>query len=153
MKKLIIALIAFLLVVGASIFEIVYTTKSYDTLSELSAKVTASGSECVTYKKANELSIGLNGAEDEDAKRSLSLVAAATKERIEALETRWKKYRFFTLSLGNHTVVKSIEERIATLKRQWHTEQWEDLTVTSDALTAYFGGLRDDTHPSLPNLL
>lgn len=153
MKKLIIALIAFLIILGACIFEIVFTTDTYASLEKLSVTVTENGAECVKYKKENELSLSTLNSESEQAKHGLAAASRSTYESIEALNNYWIKRRTFTLTLGNHTVVKSIEERIATLQRQWHTEQWEDLTVTSDALSSYFRGLKDDTHPTLPNLI
>lgn len=153
MKKLIIAAASFLIIVFACIFEIVYATDTYAGLEKLSVAVTENGAECVKYKKENELSLSTQSNESEQAKHGLVLASRAAYESIEALSSRWIKRRAFMLTLGNHAVVKSIDERMATLKRQWHTEQWEDLTVTSDALSAYFRDLKDDTHPTLSNLI
>lgn len=153
MKKLIIALAVFLLMTGVAIAEIVLTTNWFSRLEEISADVSRLGMVCVENKKENELSLMENAGEDDEAKAVLEAFANETGKKIDELTEYWEKHRFFLQAVINHTVVKSVEERLFSLKQQSRTEQWEDLTVTAEALVTYFRGLKDDTHPTLPNLL
>lgn len=153
MKKLIIALVAFLLMLGVAITEIVLTTNWFSRLEELSVDVSRIGMVCVENKKENELSLMENNAEDKEAKARLEAAANDAEKKIDELLDYWESRRILLQALINHTVVKSVEERLFSLKQQSRTEQWEDLTVTSEALVTYFRGLKDDTHPTLPNLL
>ena len=153
MKKLIIALVAFLLLIGVAVTEIVLTTDWFSRLEQMSGEVSRIGMVCVEYKKENELSLMQNNGENERAKAGLETSKSEIEKKIDELLSYWERHRFLLQSVINHTVVKSVEERLFSLKQQSKTEQWEDLTVTAEALVTYFGGLKDDTHPPLPNLL
>lgn len=147
MKKLIIALIVFLAMIGAAIFEIVYTTDTFDELAKLSAAVNERAAVCVEYKQAEERS-----GEDFPAAEQSKKAESDAKNSINELHGYWQKRRGGALILGNHTVVKSVEEKLASLLEQSNISAWEDASVTAAVLREYFYDLKDDNHLTLTNL-
>lgn len=153
MKKLLIALAAFLLVIAASVVEIVYSTRSYSLLEQMGGDCLKSIEVCVDYKQALEKELSSSGSQDPDTLARAQSVYSSAKEKIERLKNEWEKKKCFAGFFGNHSIVKSVDERVTTLSTQADNGSWEDAGVSAAALTTYFKGLKDDTHPSPSNLI
>lgn len=147
MKKLIIALAVFLVMIGAAVFEIVYTTNTFDRLSQLSEETNRRFVVCADIKRQQDKE-GQSAASE----AALTTAEGQANESLEAVQTYWAKNRTLALVLGNHTIVKSVEEKLTSLQQQTQIQAWEDASVLSAVLKAYFDDLKDDNHITLTNL-
>ncbi len=152
MKKLIISLAFFLALVGVSVYEIVMTSKTFSELEQLTQTAQTAAEFCVEYKQNSEKQREKDGEESGEIKMSFETAEQNAMRDISEIETYWGKRKIGAMFFGNHTVVKSVDERIATLKMQAKSGQWEDAAATAAAMRTYFFDLKDDTHPTLSNL-
>lgn len=162
MKKLIIALLVFLVMILAGAAEIVYTTNSFKHLALLTEQANNSMVICSEYKKQEEqimqaanrktASEAENNLSAADVRALLDGAENEAEERLKTLEEYWQRHKNVALILGNHTVVKAVDERIISLRQQTDISAWEDACVMSAVLKAYFEDLKDDNHITLSNL-
>lgn len=149
---MIVALICFLALCTAAVYEIVALTAAFEDMQRLTAQAKTSALLCVEYKTETERQREKDGEESEKIKTDFEAAQQAAKASIENAAAFWNGKRLCAMIFGNHSVVKSADERLATLEMQANTGQWEDAAATAAAMESFFFDLKDDTHLTLGNL-
>ena len=130
MKKLLVILGFFAVMMGFAVWEIVSTTKFYRTTLELLDELDKS---FAVYE------------EQLDARENLAV--------LERLEAHWESGRDLVLMFGNHTVVRNAEERITALGEYTRQNEFSDAMVSLRQTQRYVADLLQDVYPSATNLL
>ncbi len=130
MKRLIAILAVFTLMIGAAVFELVYTQKFYKEELRLLAAVEE-----------------VFDSDPEHIDRESSVKA------FETAFTKWEKHRRYILMLANHNTAKYVDEKLVSLKEQIRLNQQYDAYVSLKTAVNYIEELKDDILPSLSNLL
>lgn len=129
MKKLFVILALFAVVIGLAVWEIVATTKFYDT----------------TLNILDELEESFLTNEQLDSDENLAV--------LNRLESHWQKGRKLVLVFGNHTVVRNADERVTALGEFTRQNERSDATVSLKQAQRYITDLKQDVYPNLSNLL
>ncbi len=130
MKKLLIILGFFAVMMGFSVWEIVSTTAFYretvNILGELEQSFEQYGDEL-------------------DAPENIAV--------LEKLERHWESGRTLVLMFGNHTVVRNADERITALGEFTRQNEHSDAMVSLRQTQRYITDLMGDILPNVTNLL
>lgn len=129
MKKLVIILFVFALMMGGAITELVFTTRFFST----------------TYDLLLEL-------EDSMLVNADALDNPETLLRLEKVEEHWNKGKRFALMLGNHTVIRNADERMTALSGFLRLNEHSDATVSLKQAENYIHDLISDNYPNITNL-
>ena len=130
MKKLLIILGFFVVMMRFAIWEIVDTTSFYKETISLLGELEESFE---TY------------SEQADAPETL--------ETLEKLEKHWNDGRNLVLMFGNHTVVRNADERMTALGEFTRQNERSDAMVSLRQAQRYIDDLMRDVYPSVTNLL
>ena len=129
MKKLLVILAMFSVVIGLAVWEIVATTKFYDK----------------TLNLLGELEESFLTNEQLDSDDNLAV--------LSRLERHWQSGRKLVLVFGNHTVIRNADERMTALSEFTRLNERSDATVSLKQAQNYIADLRQDVYPNLSNLL
>lgn len=129
MKKLLVILGFFAVMMGFAVWEIVATTKFYRTTLDL----------------LGELENSFTVYEDR-------LDSAENIASLEKLEAHWESGRKLVLMFGNHTVVRNAEERITALGEYTRQNEFSDAMVSLRQTERYVSDLLQDVYPCATNL-
>ena len=130
MKKLIIILGFFAVMMSVAVWEVVATTRFYkETISLL-----------------DTLEESLATYDDElDAPENLAV--------LENLERHWNGGRNLILTFGNHTVIRNADERMTALGEFTRQNELSDAMVSLRQAQRYISDLMKDVYPGIVNLL
>lgn len=130
MKKLLVILSFFAIMMGFAVWEIVATTKFYRE----------------TINMLDELEKSFAVYEERlDSDENIAV--------LEKLEKHWDKGRNLVLMLGNHTVVRNADERMTALGEFTRQNEFSDAMVSLRQAQRYVADLMRDVYPSATNLL
>ena len=130
MKKLLVILSFFAIMMGFAVWEIVATTKFYRE----------------TINMLDELEKSFAVYEERlDSDENIAV--------LEKLEKHWDKGRNLVLMLGNHTVVRNADERMTALGEFTRQNEFSDAMVRLRQAQRYVADLMRDVYPSATNLL
>ncbi len=129
-KRLVVILILFAVMMGFAAGELVYTTKFYS----------------VQYEKLTYL----KECFDADPK---NLDNASSKAAYEDAFSHWEKGKRYVMMLGNHNAVKFVDEKYVSLRELIRLNQESDAYVALTTSLNYIEDLKQDNYPLLPNLL
>ncbi len=130
MKRLVVIMILFAVMMGFAAGELVYTTKFYN----------------AQYEKLRYL----KDCFDEDSKDlNRENVVRAYNDAFE----HWEKGKRYIMMLGNHNYVKFVDEKYVSLSELIRLNQESDAYVALSVSINYIEDLKKDNYPLLPNLL
>lgn len=152
MKKLVIALAAFMLVFSCGVFEIVFSSATFSRAEELSFGAAKSIFVCVDFKQASERERAELGAVTEKTAFDAKISFVSAKERISELNGYWKERKSVAVFFLSQAAVKTLDDRFSALKAYGEAGQWEDAYAAALSLATYFSSLKDDCIPSLSDL-
>ncbi len=130
MKRLVVIMVLFAVMMGFAAGELVFTTKFYST----------------QYEKLSELKVCFD-ADPKDLNRE-SVVKA-----YDDAAAHWEKGKRYIMMLGNHNYVKFVDEKYVSLKELIRLNQESDAYVALSVALNYIEDLKKDNYPLLPNLL
>ena len=130
MRKLVIILGMFAVMIGAAVWEIVAVSKFYSRELELLSELEDSFS---TY--ADDLSNPENIAV------------------LEKMEKHWFGGRNLVLTFGNHNILRNADERITALGEYTRQNEHSDAMTSLRQAQRYVTDLRGDLYPTLKNLV
>ena len=125
MKKLVIVCVIFALVIGMGIAETIYTYGVYDEIY-------------VTLTEVKE-SIGAEFGQD-----TLPLTQKAVK--------KWKDNKEILFCLGNHNVLRTVDEKLTSLGKMVEIDYVDDAKVNLDVCLSLIEAVRNDNVPNLTNM-
>lgn len=130
MKRLVVIMILFAVMMGLAAGELVFTTKFYS----------------AQYEKLEYLMQCF----DEDPKNlNNEKSVAAYNDAV----THWEKNKRYVMMLGNHNTVKYVDEKYVSLSELIRLNQESDAYVALSSSMSYIEDLKKDNLPILPNLL
>lgn len=128
MKKLIIISIVFALVIGAGVFETLYTSAVY-----------------------NDIYDGLTKVEQSIEKHEDAYNAETVKLIDETVDI-WEKNKEIFFCLGNHNVLRAVDEKLSSLKAMININYTDDAKVAIEVALGLIEAIRNDAVPNLTNL-
>ncbi len=128
MKKLIIISIIFVLMIAGSLWEIFYTTSVYDKI----------------YDGLIEVQNSMDRHEDVYNEETISL----TRETVEI----WEKNKEILFCLGNHNVLRTVDEKLESLKAMVNINYTDDAKVIVCVSLSLIKAIQNDTVPNFTNL-
>lgn len=130
MKKVVVILVVFALMVGAMIGEIVYVNKFYNGLQR----------DLETISK----SIDLNEEHVDNAE---------TVGLCEKLVKKWEKGKRVLLMLQNHNTVRNLDDKIVSLLAVVRSDNYNDAVIFVRSAINYIDDVLLDSIPYLSNIL
>lgn len=130
MKRLLIILGVFAVMIGFAVWEVVATGKFY----------------------RESLSL-LNELEDSFAVYEETLDDPENLRALEKVERQWNKGRRLVLGFGNHTTIRNIDERIVSLGTYTRENEYADAMSNLKLAQKFIEELLGDVYPNLTNLL
>lgn len=130
MKKVVVILIVFALMVGAMIGEIVYVNKFYNGVQ----------SDLQAISKSIE-------ANEEHVDN------AATVGLCEKLVKKWEKGKRVMLTLQNHNTVRNLDDKIMSLLGVVKSDNYNDAVIFVQSAINYIDDILLDSIPYLSNIL
>ncbi len=128
MKKLIIISIIFVLMIAGSLWEIFYTTSVYDKI----------------YDGLIEVQNSMDRHEDVYNEETISL----TRKTVEI----WEKNKEILFCLGNHNVLRTVDEKLESLKAMVNINYTDDAKVIVCVSLSLIKAIQNDTVPNFTNL-
>ncbi len=128
MKKLIIISIIFVLMIVGSLWEIFYTTSVYDKI----------------YDGLIEVQNSMDRHEDVYNEETISL----TRKTVEI----WEKNKEILFCLGNHNVLRTVDEKLESLKAMVNINYTDDAKVIVCVSLSLIKAIQNDTVPNFTNL-
>ncbi len=128
MKKLIIISIIFVLMIAGSLWEIFYTTSVYDKL----------------YDGLIEVQNSMDRHEDVYNEETISL----TRKTVDV----WEKNKEVLFCLGNHNVLRTVDEKLESLKAMVNINYTDDAKVIVCVSLSLIKAIQNDTVPNFTNL-
>lgn len=130
MKRLLVILGVFAVMIGFAVFEIVATGKFYrETLALLSE------------------------AEESFAVHEEALDDPENIRVVEKVERKWKSGRRLLLGFGNHATIRNIDERIVSMGAYARENEYPDALCNLKLARQFIDELEKDLVPNLTNLL
>lgn len=129
MKKMICILVITLLTVGAGVAESVVSANLY---RELNAELVDLRASIIAHEG--------------------ELDNAETLEKIDAVLARWERSRDYVLLSSNHTVARSLDEKLVSLRSWLQCNGYEDARMLCDLSVMLTEDLIDETYPIISNL-
>lgn len=130
MKKVVVILIVFALMLGAMIGEIVYVNKFYNGVQS-DLQVIAESIEAHEEHVDN----------------------AATVELCEKLVKKWEKGKRILLTLQNHNTVRNLDDKIMSLLGVVKSDNYNDAVIFVQSAINYIDDILLDSIPYLSNIL
>ncbi len=128
MKKLIIISIIFVLMIAGSLWEIFYTTSVYDKI----------------YDGLIEVQNSMDRHEDVYNEETISL----TRKTVEI----WEENKEILFCLGNHNVLRTVDEKLESLKAMVNINYTDDAKVIVCVSLSLIKAIQNDTVPTFTNL-
>ncbi|MCH5155837.1 MAG: DUF4363 family protein [Clostridiales bacterium] len=129
MKKVVVILVVFALMVGAMIGEIVYVNKFYNGLqSDLEA-----------------ISKSIDESEEHVGN-------AVTVELCEKLVKKWEKGKRALLTMQNHNTVRNLDDKIVSLLAVVKSDNYNDAVIFVQSAINYIDDVLLDSIPYLSNI-
>lgn len=129
MKKLIIIMALFSLMIAASLGEIAFTTKFY----------TQTCDRLIILESSMK-----------DNKENLN--NADTLAKLKDTEEFWHSGKDFLMMIGHHMTVRNADEKIVSLGEYIRQNQQYDAFVSYEQVFHYIDDLKTDNHPTITNL-
>ncbi|MDE5592885.1 MAG: DUF4363 family protein [Clostridiales bacterium] len=129
MKKVVVILVVFALMVGAMIGEIVYVNKFYNGL-QADLEVVAASIE------ANEEHVD----------------NAQTVDMCDKLVKKWEKGKRTLLMLQNHNTVRNLDDKIISLQKVVKSDNYNDAVIFVHSAINYIDDVLLDSIPYLSNI-
>lgn len=130
MKKLIVILSVFAVMVVAMICEIVYSNKFY-----------------------NDLQADLEVIEKNIELNSDNVANPQTIELCEKLANKWEKGKNFMLMIQNHNTVRNMDDKIISLLAVVRSDNYNDAVIFVNSAINYIDDILLDSIPYLSNIL
>ena len=130
MKKVVVILVVFALMVGAMIGEIVYVNKFYNGMQRDLEIISESIEECEEHVD-NEVTVGL----------------------CEKLVKKWEKGKKTLLMLQNHNTVRNFDDKIVSLLSVVKSDNYNDAVIFVNSAINYIDDVLLDSIPYLSNVL
>lgn len=128
MKKLIVISVIFAILIGGAIWEILYTTSTYSRL----------------YDGLLLVEESLYDSEDVKTERSLTL--------MNDVFDIWTKNKEALFCLGNHNILRAIDEKIVSLKAMVDTNYSDDARIMVKVTIALVKAVQNDAVPNPTNM-
>ena len=129
MKKLIVILIVFAIMIGAMTGEIVYVNKFYNGIQA----------------DLEVIEISINANEEHVAN-------AETVALSEALSKKWEKGKRALLMLQNHNTVRNLDDKIICLEKVVKSDNYNDAVIFVSSAINYIDDVLLDSMPYLSNI-
>lgn len=129
MKKLIVILIVFAIMIGAMTGEIVYVNKFYNGIQA----------------DLESIEISINANEEHVAN-------ADTVALCEALTEKWEKGKTNLLMLQNHNTVRNFDDKIICLEKVVRSDNYNDAVIFVNSAINYIDDVLLDSMPYLSNI-
>ncbi len=130
MKKLIVILSVFAVLIGCIIGEIIYENKLYNGLQTDLEKI---------YVSINAHEENVNNAE--------------TVELCEKLTKKWESGKNIVLMLQNHNTVRMLDDKIVSLEKVVKSDNFNDAVIFVSSAINYIDDVLLDSIPYLSNIL
>lgn len=128
MKKLIIISIVFALAIGMGVFETLYT---FDVYSDI-------------YDGLTKVQQSIDKHED--------VYNDETVKLIDDTVDIWEKNKEILFCLGNHNVLRTVDEKLSSLKAMININYTDDAKVMVEVTLGLIDAIRNDTVPNPTNL-
>lgn len=128
MKKLIVISIIFALTIGGALWEIFYTTSVYSKI----------------YDGLLEVQDSMDRHEDVYNEETLTL----THQTVEI----WEKNKEILFCLGNHNVLRTVDEKLQSLKAMVNINYTDDAKVMVCVTLNLIKAIQNDNVPNMTNL-
>ena len=129
MKKVVVILIVFALMLGAMIGEIVYINKFYNGLQR-------------------DLEVVAQSIE----KNEQHVDNAQTVALCDKLVKKWEKGKRLLLTMQNHNTVRNLDDKIVTLKYVVQSDNYNDAVILVNSAINYIDDVLLDSIPYLSNI-
>ena len=129
MKKVVVILIVFALMLGAMIGEIVYVNKFYNGLQR-------------------DLEVVAQSIE----KNEEHVDNAQTVALCDKLVKKWEKGKHLLLTMQNHNTVRNLDDKIVTLKYVVQSDNYNDAVILVNSAINYIDDVLLDSIPYLSNI-
>lgn len=129
MKKMIIISIIFAMVLGAAIWEVVYSTTLFTQLED-----------------------GLLRVKENIYLSDDNIANAETLSAMDEVAEKWKKGREIVFCIGNHNTLRALDEKITSLEIMIKINHADDAKVTAETALNFVRAVLNDTHPVPSNL-
>ena len=130
MKKIILMLSIFAIMLTAGVLDVVYTTRFYSVT-------------LINLEQAN-ISVQAN----KNNLNNPETIALCQKTNYE-----WEKGKPILMMLVNHNVVRIVDEKFVSLLEQVEGNNKDDATVTVKVLISMIKDLKDENYPHLRNII
>lgn len=128
MKKFIMILVLFLIIVGAGFFEHIYNKQLYTSM----------------YTDLKFIEDSISPDAEVSTKENIDL--------IHAVCNRWEDSKKITLIFHNHTLSRALDERLVYVKKWIELNNYDETSVMLDVTMAYIRDLMDDYSPNAANI-
>jgi len=140
-KRLVIILSVFAVMIGFAVVDLLYTNSTYRLLEEGLIKVEKS---IATYLESENGTID-NDTHNENGRKIIL-------SQIEKVENQWNKRRRGMQMLTHHTIIRSMDERLTSMFFQIRVGNYQDAVVTLHALKGWIADLKVENHVLLENV-
>lgn len=106
-----------------------------------------------TRKFYGEMLQNLEVLEESFAAHEDDLTASETLALIERVEKKWFGAKRLTLTFGNHSAIRNVDERIVSLCSYARQNEYADAVNSLKLAKQFIGELKDDALPGLTNLV
>lgn len=128
MKKLIVISLIFALMIGGSVWEIFYSTSTYNKI----------------YDGLIEVQKSMDRHEDVYNEETVEL----THKAVEI----WEKNKEILFCFGNHNVLRTVDEKLESLKAMVNINYTDDAKVLVCVSLSLIEAIQNDTVPNITNL-
>ncbi len=130
MKKIVVILVVFAVMVAAMVCEITYVNKFYNSLQV----------------ELEQIAVSIENNEEK-------VDNAETVELCEKLTRKWEKGKRLLLTIQNHNTVRNLDDKIISLKAVVQSDNYNDAVIFVYSAINYIDDVLLDSIPYLSNLL
>ena len=130
MKKIVVILVVFAVMVAAMVCEITYVNKFYNSLQV----------------ELEQIAVSIENNEEK-------VDNAETVELCEKLTRKWEKGKRLLLTIQNHNTVRNLDDKIISLKAVVQSDNYNDAVIFVYSAINYIDDVLLDSIPDLSNLL
>ena len=130
MKKIVVILVVFAVMVAAMVCEITYVNKFYNSLQV----------------ELEQVAVSIENNEEK-------VDNAETVELCEKLTRKWEKGKRLLLTIQNHNTVRNLDDKIISLKAVVQSDNYNDAVIFVYSAINYIDDVLLDSIPYLSNLL
>ena len=130
MKKIVVILVVFAVMVAAMVCEITYVNKFYNSLQV----------------ELEQIAVSIENNEEK-------VDNAETVELCEKLIRKWEKGKRLLLTIQNHNTVRNLDDKIISLKAVVQSDNYNDAVIFVYSAINYIDDVLLDSIPYLSNLL